>query len=367
MSEQLNVGVIGCGRVAQAQHLRVLASLPSVRLVALADAHRESLNKAGSRFAPDATTHGDYSDMLGHPDMQAVVICLPTALHADAAIASIKAGKALYLEKPIGVDVAEAERVMQAYAEADVPAQLGFNYRFHPAYIALRDELRAGRIGEVAAATSMFCSPPRELQGWKSSRATGGGVLLDLFVHHADLATFLLDEPVASVFAASRSVRTEADTASITMTTASGIAIQTTVSAVAAQADEFRVTGDKGLLRAGRFSQFKPNYAPIKRSFAIKDRLASTLREAAALPRRVMQELIPKQEPSYHAALSSFVDAVLAGQAPQPGLEAGYRAAVVVEAAEESARTGKVVHVSDSSGRPAATPAGQSAAQEVGA
>ncbi|MEM6504231.1 MAG: hypothetical protein AAF711_02055, partial [Planctomycetota bacterium] len=73
------------------------------------------------------------------------------------------------------------------------------------------------------------------------------------------------------------------------------------------------------------------------------------------------------QEPSYHAALSSFVDAVLAGQAPQPGLEAGYRAAVVVEAAEESARTGKVVHVSDSSGRPAATPAGQSAAQEVGA
>ncbi|MEM9346231.1 MAG: Gfo/Idh/MocA family oxidoreductase [Planctomycetota bacterium] len=367
MSKRLNVGVIGCGRVAQAQHLRVLAALPSVKLVALADAHEESLNKAGSRFAAGATKYSDYAELLGQPDVQAVVICLPTALHADAAIASIKAGKAVYLEKPIGVDVTEAGRVMQAYSDAEVPAQLGFNYRFHPAYLALRNELRAGRIGEITAATSMFCSPPRELQGWKSSRATGGGVLLDLFVHHADLATFLLDEPITSVFATSRSVRTEADTASITMTAASGTTIQTTVSAVAAQSDEFQLTGDKGLLRAGRFGRSQPQYAPIKRSFATKDRIASALHEVAALPGRVMQQLTPKPEPSYHAALSSFVDAVLKEQTPQPGLEAGYRAAVVVEAAEESARTGKVVLISDLPDQHVSLSADESAAQEVGA
>lgn len=345
MHEPVRMGVIGCGRVAQAQHLRVLSSLAGVELVALADADEASLNKASSRFARGAQTFGSYEAMLGLPEVQAVVICLPTAMHADCAMAAFDAGKHVYLEKPIGVDVAEAKRVVQSHQGSNVMVQMGFNYRYHRAYTALCEELNAGRIGTVAAGVSTFCSPPRQLQGWKTSRSTGGGVLLDLFVHHADLVSFLVNEPIASVFASTRSVQTEDDTASITMKMVSGLAIQTTVSSVAAQADTFRFTGDKGSLEAGRFGAASPIFKPARVSYEKKDRLLGALNVAGSLPSLVHQALFPPSERSYDRALAAFAQAVRSGKPSGPGLEEGYRAALVVEAAEQSAKTGAFVAV----------------------
>src|SRR5262245_16729525 len=102
----LKVGLIGCGHIAQSTHLHVLTRLPDVDLVALAEVDATRRYEA-SRRAPAAIAVADYQELLALPDVEAVVICLPNALHADAAIAALEARKHVYLEKPLATTLAE--------------------------------------------------------------------------------------------------------------------------------------------------------------------------------------------------------------------------------------------------------------------
>ena len=103
------LGLIGCGSIAQAVHLNILAQLPGVELVALAepDPQRQASAK---RRAPSAQAYADYRALLERSDIDGVVICLPSALHAEEAIAALAHGKHVYLEKPIGVSLLEKGR-----------------------------------------------------------------------------------------------------------------------------------------------------------------------------------------------------------------------------------------------------------------
>ena len=212
----LRVGLAGCGRIARGVHLPILAALPGVHVAAIADADRDACARA-SRVVPSAHALADYRELCALADLDAVVICLPSALHADAGLRAIEAGHALYLEKPIATTVADAERLVSAGARAGRPAMTGFNYRFHPLALDLRARVAAGEVGAIVACRTTFSAPAHARPGWKGQVATGGGVLLDYASHHIDLLRWITGCEVRVVSASVQSATCEEDTACVQM------------------------------------------------------------------------------------------------------------------------------------------------------
>lgn len=331
----VKVGLLGCGRIAQYFHLKLLATLPGYDLRALADASPELLQSAKGR-APAAATYADYKQLLKEADVEAVVICLPTGMHAESAIAAFEAGKHVYLEKPIAITGAEAQRVLDAWRASGKQGMIGFNYRFHPLYLEAKRRIDAGDVGQLVAIRSIFCSAAREVPGWKRQRATGGGVLLDLFSHHADLARFFTGDEIDRVFAQTRSARTEDDTASVELRMRNGLTMQSFHSMCTADVDRFEFLGDKATLVLDRYAATLDRVLPTRPKAGVGPAMSIARSAATALKNLVR----PPSETSYHGALSSFAHALQTQTPVEVDLVCGLRSLAAIEAAEASSRTG---------------------------
>jgi predicted dehydrogenase len=340
----IKLGLIGCGRITRLVHLNALAGLRNARVVALAEADPERLAEAAARV-PHAARYGDYRDLLADGKVDAVVITLPPALHAEAAIAAFEAGRHVYVEKPLAISREECRAMLRARAVNGKIGMVGFNYRFHPLYRRLRDQVAAGRAGQVSGVRTVFAAASRALPEWKTLRHTGGGALLDLASHHIDLVRFLFGQEIREVSATVRSVRTEQDTAALQMRLADGTGIQTFVSMAAAEEDRIDVIGDAGKLTADRYRERDLVFTPSARRLAPAQRLVDGLRAAGASPTRVLGVLLPPHDPSHQNALQAFVDAVSCG-APSPlPLGEGLRNLDVVLAAERAAAMNRSVRI----------------------
>ena len=156
-AKKIRFGVIGCGVIAYWTHLRLLRRLKNTTLVAATDPNPEAREKA-SRLT-HVPIYENAGELLERDDIDAVVICAPTHLHAELAIAAAKARKHFYLEKPIASTVADGRRVIDAVKDAGVSAAIGFNRRVHPAFEQARALVAAGRIGRVRAIVTVFSEP----------------------------------------------------------------------------------------------------------------------------------------------------------------------------------------------------------------
>ena len=252
----VSVGVSGCGRIARTVHIPVLANLPTATIVTLADTDRDSL-EAAARIAPTARRVSDHAELCAQDDVDAVVICSPSGLHADAAVAALEHGKALYLEKPIAMDLPGAERVVDVWRRSGRPAMIGFNFRFHPLALDIRRRVDAGEIGDLVCCRSAFSAPAHARPDWKQTVAAGGGVLLDYASHHVDLLRFLTGRDIRDVLAAIRSDTCEEDSASLQMTLGAGrdaIAAQGFFSWNSVQEDRVEIVGTRGSLAFDRYT-----------------------------------------------------------------------------------------------------------------
>jgi len=335
---KISVGVLGCGRIAQLAHLNALVGNPLVNVAALADADAGRRDQAAD-FAPNAAQCSDYSEVLSSKEIDAVVICLPPALHARVAIEAFAAGKHVYLEKPVAIDLVEAEEVCRAWRASGKAGMIGFNFRFNRLYLEAREHLKWGTLGQVVAARSVFSAAARPLPKWKRSRRTGGGVLLDLASHHADIARFLFDEDIAAVRATILSQRCEGDTALVEVHTLSGIPIQSFFSMSAIEEHSFSIYGQKGRLS---FDRLSPN-VQITRPMQPYDKVRRVWDSFAAL--RLKRLLRDPSEPSFAASLDAFVRSVRDDRQVKPDLEDGYRSLAVIAAAEKSLETGTFVEL----------------------
>lgn len=346
MTDPVRVGVLGCGRIAQMFHLRALTALPAARLVALADADPRLLAQAGA-VAPGAARFDDYVALLEEPDLDAVVICLPSNLHAVAAEAAFARGRGVYVEKPLAATLADGRRILDAWNVSGQVGRVGFNLRFHPVYQDLRRALADGRVGAPVAVRTAMCSAPRDLPAWKRARASGGGALLDLASHHVDLVRHLLDAPVEQVGAQLRSVRTEDDTAVIDLRLADGVPVQILATITAPQEDRIEVYGDGGKLVADRFRSRTLAFVPVGEPTSRGERL----RRAATAARRAVADVrdigLPRPEPSFAAALAAFVAAAGGQRADGPTIADGYASLQVIDAAERAAHRGQPVLLTD--------------------
>jgi myo-inositol 2-dehydrogenase/D-chiro-inositol 1-dehydrogenase len=187
--ETIGVAVLGAGRMGQT-HIRNLAAIGRARVVVVADADPDAAERGRAiAGAPRATT--DPLEAIADPDVEAVVIVTPTSTHAGLIEAGVSAGKAVWSEKPIALDLTETARVVDVIRRTGQPVQIGFMRRFDPGYVAAKARIDAGDIGrvEIFRALGRDTYPP-PVEFLRHS----GGLFLDMAVHDLDLARFLVGE-----------------------------------------------------------------------------------------------------------------------------------------------------------------------------
>ena len=207
MQTQVRVGVIGAGWPGQ-QHARAIHASPDAILQALAEPNDERAAEFRKTYAPE-TTHSDYADLLGNPEIDAVVICLPNHLHFPATLAALRAGKHVLCEKPPTMNGAEM-RVLQEEAEKqELVYFFSRQFRFTPGMRLARDLISRGELGKIYFAEAVWVRSrgiPLGIGDWFTDKQrSGGGTLIDIGIHALDSAWYLMGTPrpvsvTASVF-----------------------------------------------------------------------------------------------------------------------------------------------------------------------
>jgi predicted dehydrogenase len=334
----LGVGLIGCGAIASYAHLRLLRRLASARLVAAADPDPRARARA-ERLAR-VPVHERPEDLLNRGDVDAVVICAPTPLHADLGVSAAAAGKHFYVEKPIATSADEASALLDAAACAGVVSAVGFNRRLHPLYEHARELLLAGRIGPVRAVTMAFCEPRTAdaMPGWMLRRATGGGVLLDLASHHFDSLRWFLGDEIADARATVRSELSEQDTAAVQLVMRGGAEAHGFFSFRAGHADFLEFLGEHGTLRVDRY---RPNLELTLRRARRYGVSRVWVRPSPAVAAwRVGRPFRRVREVSFRRSLEAFADLVHGRPRRVASLADGLRSLEAVLAAEATAAAG---------------------------
>ena len=142
LSDVLRIGVIGVGRIGR-MHAELLARrVPGATLAAVHDARADTARAVGEALGVPVA--GSVDELLASADVDAVAICTSTDTHADLIVAAAEAGKAIFCEKPVSLDLDEVDRALAAVDDAGVPFQIGFNRRFDPAHASVRAAVAAG-------------------------------------------------------------------------------------------------------------------------------------------------------------------------------------------------------------------------------
>jgi len=192
----VRVGVVGVGRIGR-MHASLLAhQVPGASVAMVHDAHEGTARGVADELGVAAA--GDVDDLLAAGDVDAVAICSSTETHADLIVGAARAGKAIFCEKPVSLELGEVDRALAAVDDAGVPFQIGFNRRFDPAHAAVAAAVADGTVGEpqLARITSRDPAPP-PMEYVRGS----GGIFLDMTIHDFDMARFVTGSDVVEVFA----------------------------------------------------------------------------------------------------------------------------------------------------------------------
>jgi myo-inositol 2-dehydrogenase/D-chiro-inositol 1-dehydrogenase len=207
---EIRLGVIGAGFISD-YHLAGIQSAGGEVAVIASTRLERARAKADQYGVADATT--DIDAVLGRPDIDAVVIATPDHTHEDLAIAAIRVGKAVLLQKPMARTSAGARRIIDAASQAGVPLVTSFMHRYFEEVEALRGLLAARRLGEVVMVRQRNATPGADWAPWLYDPRYSDGVVLQLGVHGIDLLRHIFGE-IEAVQATSRTVcpdRTLAD------------------------------------------------------------------------------------------------------------------------------------------------------------
>jgi predicted dehydrogenase len=191
---RLKVGIIGVGGIAEVAHMPGYAAA-GAEIRGLATSRPDAVRALADRFGV-RHVDTDHRTLLQRDDIEAVSVCVPTALHEDVVVAALEAGKHVLCEKPPGIAAAQAERMHAAAIRADRLLCYALSARFGPAAKKARTLAEAGRLGDVYAARAGWMRRRGNPAGWFTQRdLAGGGALIDMGVHGLDLAWWLMGNP----------------------------------------------------------------------------------------------------------------------------------------------------------------------------
>jgi myo-inositol 2-dehydrogenase/D-chiro-inositol 1-dehydrogenase len=331
MQMTVRLGLLGAGRIGKV-HAGAIAASKGARLVAVADAFPEAAKALAAATGAEVR---DADAIMNASDIDAVLITTPTDLHATMIEQAARAGKAIFCEKPVDLDVARVRACLAVVAETKAPLMVGFNRRFDPNFMEVRRQIDSGAIGkvEMVSITSRDPGPPPADYIRRS-----GGLFRDMTIHDFDMARFLLGEEPVSVFAnASVLVDPEIgklgdfDSASIVLTTKSGRIAQISNSRRASYGYDQRVEvhGSEGLVSA---ENLRATNVEVANGDGYR-------REP------LLNFFMTRYTEAYRNEIAAFIAALESGKPATPSGDDGLKALVLADAALRSVQEQRAIAV----------------------
>ena len=345
LKNKLRLGIIGCGWATANLHLPALRRIPHYDLVAVADTDAGRAEVLGSRLGVRYRL-SDALELIEHPEIDVVAVCVPPGDHASLAIAAIRAGKHVFIEKPLTLTVDQADWLADSAKQTEAKVLVGFNLRWHRLVRQAKAMLDDHRLGSLTVMRTIFTNALRHderIAAWRRDRSRGGGVIQDLAVHHFDLWRFLLSADVQEISVSARSERWQDEAAVISARMANGILVSSVFASGTSESHELECYGDAGRLRVSCY-----RCDGLQSSFGENRGLASLFRDAAAkasaLPYAIRATRYGGEiAASYEAQWRHFLECIQTGGSVTCSVEDGRRAVHLAVAAAESALTGQPV------------------------
>lgn len=199
--ERLRIGVIGLGWFGEI-HAETIAGIPQLELAALCTRNADRLGALGQKFGVKKLST-DYHTLLKDPDIDAVSICTMWDQHTEPAVAALRAGKHVFLEKPIASSVADAQKIITAAEESSGILFIGHIVRFNPRYRMAHQAVQEGRVGKIVSMTSRRNIPA----AWTPTILEKIGPIVGDAIHDTDIMLWMTGEPIVSAYAQTVSVR----------------------------------------------------------------------------------------------------------------------------------------------------------------
>jgi inositol 2-dehydrogenase len=332
MGETVRVGLVGLGRMGRFHAANLAGRIPGARLVRIADAAEDAARENAARLG-GVEWSTRYEDLLEEPEIEAVIVASPTQLHAEMAAAAAAAGKHVFCEKPISLELERTWQVIEAVRAAGVKLQVGFQHRFDPDYLAAKEKISAGHIGEVY----LFRTTLRDMRSPGFDYIKGsGGFFADVTVHDFDAARWLIGE-ITEVTAAGAALTDpgfeeagDIDNAVITLRFASGAlgVIDNSRAAGYGYECSSEILGHRGTLRIDNH-----------RRVAVE-----TLTPGRACQDYV-SDFVERFADAYWGEMEHFVRVVRGETEPQPSGADAAAATVLAQAAGRSHQEGRTVRL----------------------
>ncbi|MEJ2208061.1 MAG: inositol 2-dehydrogenase [Anaerolineae bacterium] len=333
---KINVGLIGAGRIGRVHAEDLAYRIPEAELVAVSDVFVEAAERLAGELGV-AAAYRDHGPILANEAIDAVLICSSTDTHARLIEEAAQAGKQIFCEKPIALDLAAIDRALEVVEAAGVKLMIGFNRRFDPNFARVREMVAGGEIGEphLLRITSRDPAPPPI-----EYVAVSGGIFLDMTIHDFDMARYLIDSEVERVYAAG-GVRVDAaigqagdvDTAVVTLHFADGTlgVIDNSRQAVYGYDQRVEVFGSAGVVSA---DNAYPNTVTV----------SDAVRVRRDLPLNFFME---RYTESYVNELRAFVSCIVDDTPPPVTGHDGRVPVVMGYAAKRSVEEGRPVALSE--------------------
>jgi myo-inositol 2-dehydrogenase/D-chiro-inositol 1-dehydrogenase len=328
---KMDVALFGAGRIGTI-HAANLAREPGVRFKYVVDVNADAAATLAALYGGTVAT---VDEALADPDVRAVVIGSSTDTHAELILRSAAAGKAIFCEKPVDLALARARECAAAVAQAGVLCMIGFQRRYDPTFVAVKERLVAGEIGtpEMLVVTSR--DPGLPPVGYLKS---SGGIFKDMLIHDFDICRWILDDEAVSVHATGSCLVDPAvaevgdlDCCIVNIRTRQGRLCQINTSRRAAYGydQRFEVLGSAGMLQAG-------NHAPTAVVAHRADGISADTPEAFFLERYRV---------AYANEMGHFFKALSNGEPLRTTIEDGLKALELAEAATLSWREQRLVQL----------------------
>jgi UDP-N-acetyl-2-amino-2-deoxyglucuronate dehydrogenase len=357
--ERLRFGILGCGVIGP-HHARAIAGLDSAELVAVADVVPELAEELAGEY--ECSWHTSLEAMLSGADLDAVCVCTPSGMHADDAVAALRAGKDVVIEKPVDVTLKAADRLLDVQRSTGRRVAVVSQHRFDAATRAVHEAVSNGEFGRLTSGSA-------EVRWWRSQsyydsggwRGTweldGGGVLINQAIHSIDLLQWLMG-PVVEVTAYTGLLaheRIEVEDTAVAILTFAGGALGTIVATTAAYPGltaRIAVHGDRGSavidddeLRyfhaAGEGQEGEAYGGGENQAEKVMEQYGASGSGpgAGADPGSLSM--------AHRDQIQDFVEAVREGREPSINVEEGRKPLAIISAIYESVRTGGPVLVQE--------------------
>ncbi len=325
----LKFGLLGAGRIGYT-HAVAINALSNASIAAVFD----PVDEAAARIQDmSGASRASVDDIMADGAIDAVIIATPTNLHADQIEMAARAGKAIFCEKPIDLDVKRVRACLDVVAETNTQLMVGFNRRFDANFVNVRKQINNGAIGtvEMVQITSRDPSPP-PVEYIKVS----GGLFRDMMIHDFDMARFLLGEEITEVSATGSVLVDPAigeagdvDSAVATLKTASGkiAIISNSRRATYGYDQRVEVHGSKGMVCAEN----------------MRSTTVTVANEQGYTAEPLMDFFMERYAEAYKNELGCFVKSVLENNTITPDGNDGLKALELADAALISLQTGETV------------------------